>query len=167
MPHNSIMNRSWIKKLLLYIFIFLAVYFINVEVQTYFGKKALADTGLISYPLNQARTLALKENKYVLADMSAIWCPSCRRLDKMVFSDTKVKKIMNKYFVFSRIEYESTDGEAFMKKYNVSGFPTLLILDAQGRKKIQIPHTFDAEVFSRFIDQYATQNEKKIDNSLF
>jgi thiol:disulfide interchange protein len=34
--------------------------------------------------------------------MSAIWCPSCRKLDKQVFSDEQVKIQLNQDFVYAR-----------------------------------------------------------------
>jgi thioredoxin-related protein len=49
--------------------------------------------------------------------------------------------------VFARIEYESEEGEAFMEKYQVRGFPTVLILDAEGNKLMQLPLTFSPTAF--------------------
>ena len=127
--------------------VFAVVYFANVEVRSYLGRKALANTGLESISLNEALQKAQAENKLVLADMSAIWCPTCRKLDKEVLSNNGVKLAIDEKYVFSRIEYESAEGEAFMEKYGVRGFPTLLILDAAGNKIRQLALTFDPDQF--------------------
>lgn len=124
-----------------------AAYFINRQVQTHFGEEAIAQTGLTMYPLEEAIDMAKREGKMVFADMSAIWCPTCRKLDQVVFSNEQVKAVLNKYYVFSRIDYESDEGEAFMQRYQVSGFPTLLVLDGNGMKMGQVPLTFSPEKF--------------------
>lgn len=124
-----------------------AAYFINVEVQTHLGKKALGETGLEHHSLDQALALAQSGNKRVLADMSAIWCPTCRSLDKNVFSDAAVKAKINEKYVFARIEYESEEGEAFMKAYDVRRFPTLLILSPTGEKLEQLEITSNPAEF--------------------
>ncbi len=139
------------KRLWLNVALFAAVlagaYFINVEAQTYLGKKALRDTGLDMLTLPEALAKAGVENKLVLADMSAIWCAACRRLDREIFANDTVKQSLAEGFVFARIEYESKEGEAFMKKYDVKGFPTLLVLDAAGGFVKRLPITFDPDSF--------------------
>lgn len=138
--------KAWLSWLAVLAFV-LAAYFINVEVQTWLGEKALAETGLTGLSLQEALSTAQKLDKNVLVDMSAIWCPTCRKLDKEIFSNDAVKAAINKHYVFSRIEYESEEGEKFMEKYQVRGFPTLLILDAQGKKIKQLDVVFGPQAF--------------------
>ena len=76
-----------------------------------------------------------------------IWCPGCRTLDKQVLSAPSVQKEINKSFVFARIEYETEEGKAFKKRYKVSGFPNLLILDDQGKLVRKLPTVFDPDTF--------------------
>jgi thiol:disulfide interchange protein len=126
-------------------------YFGNVEVQSYLGRKAVANTGFTPISLELALVAAKAEDKLILADMSAIWCSSCRRLDAEVFGDSVVQQAIREKYIFSRIEYESDEGEAFMEKYNVTGFPTLLVLDAEGNLVRQLPLTFDPQEFASMI----------------
>ena len=125
----------------------LAAYFINVEVQTYLGKQVLAEAGLESFGLEEALAKAANNNKLVLVDVSAIWCPTCRALDKKVFSDPQVQATLAQKYVFSRLEYESQQGQDFQKKYQVSGFPTLLVLDSGGRLVKKLRVTFEPGEF--------------------
>jgi thiol:disulfide interchange protein len=122
-------------------------YYGNRTVQSYLGQQAIDATGLEILSLEQALEIAKSSNKLVLADMSAIWCPSCRKLDKQVFSDEQVKTQLNQDFVYARIEYDSPQGEAFMQHYQVSGFPTLLVLNAQGEKLLQLPISYEPHPF--------------------
>ena len=54
------------------------VYLGNTYVQSYLGKQALQATGLTLNSLDEALVEAQQSNKLILADMSAIWCPTCR-----------------------------------------------------------------------------------------
>jgi thiol:disulfide interchange protein len=88
-----------------------------------------------------------------LADMSAIWCPSCRKLDKQVFSDEEVKTQLNQGFVYARIEFDSPEGTHFMQNYQVTGFPTLLVLNANGEKLVQLPIKYEPLAFLKTLEK--------------
>lgn len=57
-------------------------YFINVEVQSYLGRQATAATGLVSLSFDEALVKASAEQKLVLVAVSAVWCSTCRKLDR-------------------------------------------------------------------------------------
>lgn len=128
---KNILNRN-LFSLLLFIAIPVAVYFVNVEVQSYFGRQAVENTGLKSLSLEKALSKAKAEDKLVLVDVSAIWCGTCRRLDNEVFANEKVRKTINAKFAFVRLEYESPEGTEFLKKHGGRGFPSLWLLDGKG-----------------------------------
>lgn len=133
--------------LIVFAIIAVSAYFINVEVQTYFGQQALEKTGLVSLPFEQALNQAKNEKKLVLVDVSAIWCPTCRRLDNEVFADDDVRRFIKEKFVFSRLEYESDEGQKFLEKYKASGFPNLWLLDGDGKVVKRLKVTFDKGEF--------------------
>lgn len=122
-------------------------YYGNKTVQSYLGQQAIEETGLDLRTLEQALKVAKRSNKMVLADMSAIWCPSCRKLDKQVFSNEQVKSKIDQDFVYARVEYDSPAGERFMQDYQVTGFPTLLVISAEGEKLVQLPVSYQPEAF--------------------
>lgn len=126
----------------------LALYFVNVEIQTRRGSAAMAATGLAFQPLAAALVQARTEGKPVLADFSAIWCPSCRRLHAEVFGDPAVKAAITAGYVLAGIDYESAEAPAFMARYGVTGFPSLLVLDGEGRLLRRLPVSFDPAAFA-------------------
>ncbi|MDF3819287.1 thioredoxin family protein [Leptospira sp. 96542] len=70
---------------------------------------------------------AKKEDKFLIVDLYADWCAYCMVLEKDIFPDKDVEKILNG-FIKVRL-----DGEEFpnlKKKYNVEGYPTILFLDS-------------------------------------
>lgn len=143
-------KKSWIKYLVLAA-VLVAAYFINVEVQTRLGEKALAATGLESHSLPEALQTAAAQQKVVLANLSAIWCPTCRNLDKRVFSNERVKQRLSENYVVARIEYESPEGEAFKQRYDATTFPTLLVLAPSGDVLRELPVTTDPDEFLSFL----------------
>lgn len=128
-----------------------AAYFINVEVQTRLGQSVLDEMQLERHSLHEALEKAKAANKLVLADMSAIWCSTCRTLDKNVFSNPSVQEKVNEKYIFARIEYETEEGETFMETYDVRNFPTLLVLEPSGKKIKELPITTYPDEFIQFL----------------
>ena len=137
--------RSW----LIFLPVLAAVYFGIRGVQNYLGKEAFKQTGLPAYTLSEAIEHATRENKLVLADLSAYWCGACRKLDKTILSRDDVKARINEKYIFARIDSESEEAKLFIRRYGARGYPTLLVLDEKGSKLRQLPLTFDPE---RFVD---------------
>lgn len=144
------MKKIWLSRIapfIVFAVIIVSAYFINVEIQSSWGKQALEKTGLVSYPLEQALEKARQEKKRVLVDVSAIWCSTCRKLDNEIFADEDVKRALNEKYVFARLEYESDEGQKFLETHKASGFPTLWVLDEQGNVIKRLRVTFDKHEF--------------------
>ncbi len=157
-------KRKW-RSIILFVVIATAVYFVNVEVQTYLGKKALAESGLAIHTLDEALSLAREQGdkgSLVLADLSAIWCPTCRKLDKTVLSDEGVQKVIREGYLFARIEFESAEGEAFKARYGLTGFPNLLVLNGRGELIRKLDLEFDPEAFK---EQLLTVRNARLETS--
>ncbi len=125
-----------------------ATFYFGIQaLQNYNGKRAFASTGLTPLTLAEAKTKAAKEGKPVLADLSAFWCGYCVKLDKTVLSQARVKALIDTHYVYARIDSESDEAAGFMQRYNASGYPTLVIIQPDGRliKKLNI--TFEPEAF--------------------
>ncbi|NNE99458.1 MAG: thioredoxin family protein [Pyrinomonadaceae bacterium] len=148
--------KAFLSSKLFTILLFLAIpasaYFINVEVQSYLGRRAFEGTGLKSHSLQESMSRAKAEGKQILVDVSAIWCGTCRKLDNEVFAKDEVKKVIDKKYIFTRLEYESAEGEAFLKKHNVKSFPTLWLLDENGTTIKRLKVTFKPAEFIRQLD---------------
>lgn len=149
--------QKWLGLLLLGI----TIYFGNKMLQTHFGEQALEQIEFEVLDIKVALAKAAAHDKLVLADMSAIWCPTCRKLDKTIFSDTQVKQVIEDDFVFTRVEYESEQGKQFMQRYGVAGFPVLLVLNGEGEKLTRLPLTFDSIEFINNLDQVIASQESQ------
>jgi len=123
-------------------------YFAHTSWQTQRGEDALKSTALEFLPLEQALAQSRVQGKPVLVDFSAIWCPTCRVLHAEVFTNAAVKQAITSGYVLSRVDYESPQAPAFMRRYAVQGFPTLLVLSADGTLMRRVPVVFDAAAFA-------------------
>ncbi len=140
-------RKTILRSLTTIVIVAIAAYFLNVEYQSYLGQKAIEATGLEVLALEDALAASKRSGKPVLADLSAIWCPSCHRLDKEVLAHEEVAAKIRADYHYARIEYESEEGEEFRERYQVSGFPNLLLIDSDGSKIRPLPLTFSPEEF--------------------
>lgn len=140
-PQNTPFKKT-AKTILSFVAILGAAYLINVEVQSYLGRQAAEATGLPKHTLNEALVLAKQHNKPVFAELSAVWCPACRKLDKLVLSAPEVQAALNNNYIFTRVDYDTDEGKQFARTYKARGTPTLLVLNADATpiKRLRIEY---------------------------
>jgi len=117
-------------------------YYGNLKYQSHLGQKAIESTGLAVLALDEALARSETSGKPVLANLSAIWCPSCRRLDSEALSNEAVVQKIQSDYHYARVEYDSDEGKAFMERHQLRGFPHLIILDKNGEVLERLPRTF-------------------------
>ena len=93
---------------------------------------------------DKAKKEAKERDVPILADFSGSdWCGWCIRLDKEVFSKKEFKDYAGKNFVLFLADFPSEKAQSkevkeqnarLQKKYGVRGFPTVLILDSEGKE---------------------------------
>lgn len=91
--------------------------------------------------LDEAKKVALAEKKAILVDFTGSdWCSWCIRLKKEVFDQPEFA-MASKKFVLVELDFPQkkklapeakAKNDALAKKFNIEGFPTIMLLDAQG-----------------------------------
>ncbi|WP_199287959.1 thioredoxin family protein [Robertkochia solimangrovi] len=77
---------------------------------------------------DEAIAKAKKENKPIFADLYFTGCMPCAKMDKEVFPNAKVSRMLNENYIPWKIDVFKDDfGIELMKKYGITGFPTFLI----------------------------------------
>jgi len=94
--------------------------------------------------LAKAKEKARAANKHILINFTGSdWCGFCIKLQKEVFSKPEFAEYAQKHLVLVEIDFPrnkeqpetlKTANRKLQKEYKVSGFPTLLLLDSQGKK---------------------------------
>ena len=94
---------------------------------------------------NQPKALeqAKAGKKLVLMDFTGSdWCSWCQKMDKEVFSDPAFKQYAQDHLVLLELDFPQQkpldpairkQNEDLAKQYGVEGFPTLLVLDSDGK----------------------------------
>lgn len=146
MAFPSRLRRPWLALVALAVLV-PAGLLLHRQVQAALGRRALAATHLVSTPLPAALATAQAAGKLVLVEVAALWCPSCRRLDQEVFAHPEVRRRLGTELIFTRLDYESPEGRAFTAARGVRSFPTLWLLDGEGRVVRRLELTFDPAAF--------------------
>lgn len=93
-------------------------------------------------PLQEAQQMAASSDKLIFVDVYEIGCKYCRAMDREVFPDSTVRKVMDASYIPVRLDGNSEEpvrfnGEEiasreFAQSKGAYVFPTSLILDAEG-----------------------------------
>ena len=65
-------------------------------------------------------------------DCYTSWCGPCKMMTNDIFPQEKVGKYMNENFVCVKYDMEKGEGVELKKRYEVSAYPTFLVIDADG-----------------------------------
>ncbi|MCX6971490.1 MAG: thioredoxin family protein [Verrucomicrobia bacterium] len=87
---------------------------------------------------------AAKENKTVLLDFTGSdWCGWCIKMNKDTFSQQAFKDFAAKNLILVELDFPNSkpqsaevknQNEELQKKFGVDGFPTLVLLDSNGKE---------------------------------
>lgn len=93
-----------------------------------------------------AIALAKKENKAVMLEFTGSdWCPPCIMMAKKVFSKEEFVKAASEDYVLVHLDFPKGDKELaeknkpLLEQYEISGFPTVVLLDAEGEEFNRFP----------------------------
>ncbi|MFH1454423.1 MAG: thioredoxin family protein [Armatimonadota bacterium] len=81
------------------------------------------------YSFDKGQTEAKKLNKPMMVDFYTDWCSWCKKLDKNVYTDPKVQTLAQRFVC---IKIDADKNELLKQKYNIKGYPTVLILSPDG-----------------------------------
>ncbi|MCX7958772.1 MAG: tetratricopeptide repeat protein [Deltaproteobacteria bacterium] len=102
--------------------------------------------------LAHLKSLAAQKNTNIVINFYAYWCPACRELYKKVLTTDGVKNVLSDY-VFARCNGEEGEGEKLFNQYKITAFPTLLILDSNGKELDRLIDEIDEQKIKKTLEQ--------------
>ena len=99
---------------------------------------AFAQTNFEELTLAKALEKAKVENKLVFIDTYTSWCMPCKYMANTIFSKPEMGAYLNPRFVCVKYNTEEGEGAEIMKRYEISAFPTFLILNTEGEVQHKI-----------------------------
>jgi len=92
--------------------------------------------------LEEAQEIAAEKDLPIFVDFTGSdWCGWCKKLENEVFSKSDFIEYANENLVMLKIDFpkykqQSTEiktyNQALLQKYDIQGFPTILLLNAEG-----------------------------------
>ncbi len=105
--------------------------------------------------LDAAFTEAKAANKPLLLNFTADWCPPCKAMKRMVFSQAEVKESVETRFIPLRVDM--TDRNEATKKlserFQIDPIPTYLIMTADGEERARTIGGMSAADFLAWLKQ--------------
>jgi thiol:disulfide interchange protein len=111
------------------------------------GVAALTSSAFATTPagwmtdLDKAFEKAKAEKKAVLVEFTGSdWCPPCIAMRKNVFSQKEFIDAASKNFILVELDFPKKDeelakkNEPFAKKYQIEGFPTVVLFNSEGKE---------------------------------
>lgn len=82
----------------------------------------------------EVQAAAVKANKPIFMDVYTTWCGPCKFMTSTIFPAKAAGDYMNATFINTKFDAEKGEGIELAKKYVVKGYPTMLILDSNGKE---------------------------------
>ncbi|MEI6177980.1 MAG: thioredoxin family protein [Verrucomicrobiota bacterium] len=112
--------------------------------------------------LDKALVTAKAEKKFVLVEFTGSdWCPGCKFMSKNVFTKKEFIKAASKKFILVELDFPNGDkalaekNKPMYDKYKVEGYPTVVLLDADGKEFAHFDATKfpDPDAFLKHLDE--------------
>ena len=127
--------------------------------------------------------------KFILVDLYTDWCGWCKKMDENVFSDDAIATALNADFASVKFNAETNEPVIFNGKTytftkdgqrganqlaldlgkvgNKLGYPTIVVLDSDGKKLQAFPGYKDTQTMAAILKYFQTESYKKMDFQQF
>ncbi|RPJ58315.1 MAG: tetratricopeptide repeat protein [Acidobacteria bacterium] len=100
---------------------------------------------------------AKARNQMLVAYLYTDWCTYCKKMEAETFPSDQVKSQAGRYVWLKLNPEKDQDGAKLRQLYGVSGYPTIIVLDANGERLEQIEGFMPPETFLQALSGISTQ----------
>ncbi len=94
----------------------------------------MAQTEFRAITFQQAIDAAKVEKKMVFIDFYTDWCGPCKMMARDVFPQKNVGDYFNAHFVCIKLNAEKGEGKDYARQFKIDGYPSFLIVNADGKE---------------------------------
>ena len=134
---------------------------------------SVAAEGIDWKPFGEAVALAGEQEKMIVVDIYAPWCPWCRRLQREVYTDSLVQRSLADHFIATRLDGENQSDSLRFREYTLTpselalgfgteGYPTTVFLDSDGQYITRLPGFVNASKFTHVLSYVGTGAFKSV-----
>ncbi len=102
---------------------------------------------------NEGQRLAKEQNKIIMLDLYTDWCGWCKELDKRTFVHSTVVRKSTSFIAIKIDAEENRVGATLVERYNISGYPAILFLDADGNLLSMVGGFVEGVQFAKEMDK--------------
>ncbi len=119
-----------------------------------------ADPSLVTFngTYNAARQKAVLEKKVLVLQFTAKWCQPCKYMEKEVFSNLSVQKLIQQKIVLLKLNIDDPRNEELKKEHKVTVLPTLIMMRASGKILARAEQSFNPESFIAWAEENINPN---------
>lgn len=110
--------------------------------------------------LKEALAKAKESGKQVFVDCFTEWCGPCKMLARDVFPRPEVGKVFNARFVNLKMDVEKGEGLEVAKRYGITAYPTLLVINPDGTVAGKVVGALQMEKFLEEMEKIPTATQK-------
>jgi thiol:disulfide interchange protein len=101
-----------------------------------FATSSISDAEVHFKDLSFANAMkqAKKEKKIIMVDYYTTWCGWCKRLDRDTYSSDELGKYADENIISLKLDAEKGEGMGLAKKSGISGFPTIIFYNGDGKE---------------------------------
>jgi len=100
---------------------------------------------------------AKARNQMLVAYLYTDWCTYCKKMEAETFPSDQVKSQAGRYVWLKLNPEKDQDGAKLRQLYGVSGYPTVIVLDANGERLEQIEGFMPPETFLQALSGVSTR----------
>ena len=123
---------------------------------------AFAQTNFEELTLAKALEKAKAENKLVFVDTYTSWCMPCKYMANTIFPKPEMGEYLNPRFICVKYNTEEGEGAEIMKRYEISAFPTFLILNTEARPRGILSNEWPRDWMRTRRSGFLRRNMKKV-----
>lgn len=129
----------------------LTLFLLNLGVYAQENKGVRWEQGTLQEALNKAKNNK-KGPKLVFLDCYTVWCGPCKYMANTIFPTEAAGKYFNENFVNIKIDMEKGEGPELAKRLKLSGYPTFVILAADGEEIGRVVGSNELEPFIESVE---------------